>query len=97
MVPRIVLILIIVLLAYIPINFAWGISKMWHGSPTEDNGRYYLNSHGSYTQELTQEEYYQYQAYEVRLFSGHWMFFSFFPFVYFLFIDKKIDKKEPFA
>jgi hypothetical protein len=93
-VPRSMLIVGILLAVYVPINFILFIARMSDGSPTEVNGRYYLNNHGVHTRELTREEYAQYQAYEVRGFSGHWMVFSFVPFVYFVYIEKNIRKSE---
>ena len=90
MVPTPVLILGIILLIYVPINFILFIDRMWEGSPNEDNGIYYLSDHGRYVRELTKEEYFQYQAYEVRGFSGHWMVLSFIPLVYFVFIHDRI-------
>lgn len=66
------------------------VGPLKNGAPTEVKGRYYLNNHGTYSRELTREEYARYQAYEVREFSGVWMVFSYLPFIYFAFLDKKL-------
>jgi hypothetical protein len=87
--PKRFIVLGIILILYVLINFLLFLGHSWNGSPTEMNGRYYLNNHGQYT-EITEQEYKQYQAYEVRGFSGHWMFFSYFGLVYFLFVDRRL-------
>jgi hypothetical protein len=92
-VPRPALIIGIILAIYIPINFILFIGRSLEGSPHEDDGRYYLSDHGTYVRELTEEEYIQYQAYEVRGFSGHWMIFSYIPLVYFGFIHDKMKER----
>ena len=79
----------IILVLYVPINFFLFMGHSWNGSPTEMNSKYYLNNHGQYI-EVTEQEYIQYQAYEVRGFSGHWMFFSYFGLIYFLFVDRRL-------
>jgi hypothetical protein len=89
LIPKKFILLGIILVLYVPINFILFMGHNWNGSPTEINGKYYLNNHGQYT-EITEPEYRQYQAYEVRGFSGHWMFISYLGLVYFLFVDRRL-------
>lgn len=93
-VPLPVLILGITLLFYTIVNFVIFMGLVGGGSPAEDNGRYYLSNHGNYIRELTEDEYHQYQAYEVRGFSGHWLIFSFVPSAYCLFIHRSARDEE---
>ena len=41
-----------------------------------ENGRHYLSNHGDIIRELSAAEYYQFQLYQLRLFSGFWILFS---------------------
>ena len=45
------------------------------GVPSIINGKKVLQSHGEVIKELTDKEFFRYQAYTFRAFSGHWMFF----------------------
>ena len=45
------------------------------GVPSIVNGKKVMQSHGQVIKELSDKEYFQYQAYTFRAFSGHWMFF----------------------
>jgi hypothetical protein len=46
------------------------------GVPTEGPRGYSLESHGTKVRALSEEEFHQYQAYEVRLFSSAWLIFA---------------------
>lgn len=63
------------LLFYVIFNFIFSISKLDGGNPNIVKGIYVLSSHGSILKKLTFEEYYKYQSYEVRLYSGHSIIF----------------------
>jgi hypothetical protein len=93
-VPPPILLVGVALLFYTVVNFVLFMGLMGGGSPVQDSGRYYLSNHGTYTRELTQDEYHQYQAYEVRGFSGHWLIFSFVPFAYCVFIHRRTRDVE---
>lgn len=56
---------------YAIINFAIFFFLCHDCPPSERNGQYFLKS----GQEITQNEFHRYQAYEARGFSGHWMIF----------------------
>lgn len=70
-------------LIYASINFQLFWGSMEGGSPTFDNGSYYLHNHGTKIRDLTEYEYLRFQAYEVRGFSGHWMIFSLIPTIFY--------------
>ena len=55
------------------------------GSPSIQDGKFVLQSHGRLIRALTEPEYTAFKANEIRGFSGHWMVFYFVPFAYFLF------------
>lgn len=74
--------------AYAMINFMLFIGLSEGGSPAIENGRYILQSHGTFIRELTESEYNWQQAYITRGFSGHWLLFYLAPAVYFLFNQK---------
>jgi hypothetical protein len=60
---------------YAIVNFVIFIFLMSSGSPYRENGRFVLKDHGKLVRQITEQEYHQYKAYEVRGFSGHWMLF----------------------
>ena len=57
-------------------NFVLFIILMEGGAPSERDGKYVLHTHGTVIRELSEAEYHQKRAYELRGFSGHWMAFS---------------------
>jgi hypothetical protein len=61
---------------YAFVNFGIFIVLSEGGGPHERDGRYFIMSHGTVLRELSEAEFHQHQAYEVRGFSGHWMLFS---------------------
>ena len=94
-VPLPILLVGIALSIYAIANFFAFMVLNPEGAPVDDNGRYYLSNHGTLVRELTEDEYHQHQAYEVRGLSGHWMVFSYAPFAYFLFIHNTLrDEAE---
>lgn len=59
---------------YALINFLlFAISQQ--GSPDIRDEQYFLQSHGHFIRNLTEQEYQHYKANEVRGFSGHWIAF----------------------
>lgn len=76
---------------YAIINFALFMPLMEGGSPSVKNGNYYLQSHGRKIRDLTKDEYLRFQSYELRGFSGHWMFFSIVPMTYFLMVYPRLQ------
>lgn len=94
-VPIPVLLLGVALVIYAVVNFVVAMGLNSGGQPVEDNGQYYLSEHGHYVRELTEDEYHQRQAYELRGVSGHMMLFSYVPFAYFTFIHHNLrDEAE---
>lgn len=74
------------LVVYVAINFIVFIGESSQGSPKEKDGQFYLSNHGRIVREIDVDEYKKREAYTVRGFSGHWMIFSFLPFVYFRYL-----------
>ena len=77
---------------YALVNLPLSLSFMEGGSPSAKNGHYYLQSHGRKIRDLTKEEYRRFRAYEVRAFTGHWMFFSIIPMTYFLKVHPRLQE-----
>lgn len=73
--PRWMQRLTIVAFIYMIVNFVVFIILTHAGSPYKENGRYVLRDHGKFVRSITQAQYHRYRAYEVRGFSGHWVFF----------------------
>jgi hypothetical protein len=73
--PRWMQLLTGVAFVYALVNFAVFIFLISSGSPYKENGQYVLKDHGKLVRQITEQEYHQYRAYEVRGFSGHWMIF----------------------
>jgi hypothetical protein len=75
----------IVLMVYVMANFALGMWALDGGSPEIRDGQYVLQQHGRLLRVLSSDEYRAYKAWEVRMFSGHWLIFYFMPFAFFAF------------
>lgn len=74
--PRWLKVMTVTLLAYALVNFVTFIA-LAEGGVSENHGNsYFVSSHGKVVRELTEDEYHQHQAYELRGFSGVWMAFS---------------------
>ncbi len=62
--------------AYTFFNFFFTIFVLLEGGgPHIVDGQYVLSNHGEIIRQLTEAEYIKCHAYEIRLFSGHWMVF----------------------
>jgi hypothetical protein len=73
--PRPVMLLSILFLAYAMINI-WLVMLTGEGATADIiDGKYVLHNHGDIVKELTEKEYYRYEASTLRGFSGHWMAF----------------------
>jgi hypothetical protein len=70
---------------YAIINFVLFAVATQGGNPVVEAGQYLLKSHGHLIRELSRPEYEALRANELRGFSGHWLFFYFVPFAYFMF------------
>jgi hypothetical protein len=66
-------------------NFIAFLALSHGGTPESHNRIYVLADHGRVLQTLTPDQYRWQQVYEVRFFSGHWIFFLLLPMLYFLF------------
>ena len=75
----------VVLMAYVMVNFAWGMWALDGGSPDIRDGQYVLQQHGQVIRTLSADDYRGYKAWEVRMFSGHWLIFYFMPLAFFAF------------
>lgn len=65
------------LVVYVPFNFIFTLLRLGGGSPAIRGGQYVLLNHGKLIRTLTESQYHLYNAYVIRLFSGHWMMFYF--------------------
>ena len=61
-------------LIYATINFMFFMGSQ-NGTPEFSEGQYYLQSHDSFIRNITEQEYYHFQANVLRGFSGHWIAF----------------------
>ncbi|MGV8118980.1 MAG: hypothetical protein AB2L14_04365 [Candidatus Xenobiia bacterium LiM19] len=68
------------LFIYAFFNFFFTIFLLKQGgcNPVSENGTYYLKNKGHIVREISENEYEKQRAYDVRLFSGHWMIFYLF-------------------
>lgn len=57
------------------LNFLWNFQQLEGGSPDREDGRYILSNHGTFVRELTESEYREMRVAELRLMSGHPIFF----------------------
>lgn len=71
-------ILINMLFLYVFINFFLCLRGLAGGAPEIADGAYILNNHGTVTS-ITREEYVSASFTQLRMFSGHWILFSFLP------------------
>jgi hypothetical protein len=65
----------IFLIIYSSINFWLFKTISDEGSANIVDGVYVLQNHGSFVRELTELQYNEYKANNLRGFSGHWMLF----------------------
>lgn len=77
--PEWMRVVFIVLTVYTAMNFALCFILLEEGSPDIWDGRYVLQNHGEFIKEVSQEAYQRFVSYEIRLFSGHWIVFYFYP------------------
>ncbi len=62
---------------YALVNFAlFMVLSQGGGVPDQRDGKYVLHSHGKVLRELSEAEYHQQRAYEVRGSASHWMMFA---------------------
>jgi hypothetical protein len=89
----------IVVVIYVGVNFTLFMrSAAGQGTPVvETDGTFVLKEGSRTVRTLTENEYRQLQARVVRGFSGHWLFFSYIPLVYFGVIDRRMTASEPAA
>lgn len=78
---------------YAGMNFLLFMLHTEGGMPAVQDGKYLLLNHGKLIRQLTPSEFASFKTNELRSFSGHWLFFYFFPAAYFLFW--KSPKAEP--
>jgi hypothetical protein len=78
------------LMSYVAFNFIACAIELRFASPAIWSGEYVLQSHGSLVKKLTLSEYTHYQYIEARLFSGHWLIFSFVPMVFYFYNIKNV-------
>jgi hypothetical protein len=74
-IPPLMIGLVIILMIYAFINFAYFIADSHEGQAELRNGKYLLVNHGKVVRELDYEEYKAQKSKTSRGFSGHWMVF----------------------
>jgi hypothetical protein len=74
--------LLVVVFAYGVFNFFLCAYLTGGGNAALVDGEFVLRSHGRILAHLTQVEYHAHKAYELRLFSGGWLFFYAMPAIY---------------
>jgi hypothetical protein len=74
--------IIILLLIYSFINFFISFYSIIDGTPVIDNGKYFQNNHGVFT-EITKEVYVQLKYTMIKMYSGFWILFSLLSMLYF--------------
>jgi hypothetical protein len=72
-----------ILVTFVGYNFVSCAFELKFLSPEYMNGKYVLHSHGKVVQELSSSEYTHYKFIEARMFSGHWLAFSFVPMAFY--------------
>jgi len=77
------------------VNFALFAAATQGGNPAMEAGKYVLKNHGRLIRELSGAEYEALRANELRGFSGHWLFFYFVPFAYFIFAKRPGPPNPP--
>ncbi len=93
--PRWVITLGTIIFIYVIVNFVLFILASKGGSPSIHDGKFVLQDHGRLIREITASEYASFRANEVRGFSGHWIFFYFVPFAYFMFAKTSTPYIKP--
>lgn len=71
-------------MGYVMYNFFAFVGEVPGSLREVHDGGYELHSHGRVIRALTRVEYEHLQTLEVRGFSGHWVFFSLLPLVFFI-------------
>jgi len=95
MFPDWVVVLFALTLVYAVVNFFLFMLATGGGSPSMTaGGQYVLNDHGRVVREISAQEYAGFRANEVRGFSGHWIYFYFIAFAYFM-LRKRDTQARP--
>ena len=61
---------------YAMVNFVLFVILSEGGGPSQRDGKYVIEDHGTVVREISEAEFHRKQAYIVRGFSGHWMLFA---------------------
>lgn len=72
--PKLIAAISIFFFVYAMVNFLLFMAEALEGAPQIIDGKYVINNHGEIT-EISQQEYKNAKANEIRGFSGHWMAF----------------------
>jgi len=83
--PRWAFILLMAAFFYAIANFVMFIILSEGGSPLIREGKFVLQSHGTFIRELTENEYHIQRAYVMRCFSGFWLLIYLLQVLYFFF------------
>ncbi|QXE84908.1 hypothetical protein KP003_10860 [Geomonas nitrogeniifigens] len=85
-IPDVLFFLGIAAFIYVLINFGTCMVGMEFGGPLVEDGKFLLKNHGKVIRALTELEYRKMKSYEMRLFSGHWVIFSYLPALFFTYV-----------
>ena len=90
---NIVLAVITITFVFTIINFYFGITILANGSPEIKNNIFVQNDHGKIIQ-ISEQLFYKLKYAEIRLFSGHWVFFSIIPMFAFFYDIREVEKTD---
>jgi hypothetical protein len=79
---------------YVGFNFLVGMAWLGEGGPATNGRRYWLQNHGRYVRELSESEFRQYRAHEVRFFSGHYFAFIIPPVLWYVFVVPRLRQEK---
>jgi hypothetical protein len=79
---------------YVGLNFLVGMAWLGEGGPATNGRRYWLQNHGRYVRELSESEFRQYRAHEVRLFSGHYFAFIMPSVLWYVFVVPRLRQEK---
>ena len=85
------------LVIYAILNFVICLGLMEGGSPELTASGYILSNHGAIIRPLTEVEYWKMKAYELRLFTGHFLVFLGVPMLYFRYANHRCANGEVLA
>jgi hypothetical protein len=75
---------------YVGISFIMGMVLLRDGQPERHGRQFWLQDHGRYVRDITESEFYMYEARGVRFFTGHYLAFALPPVLWFTFVRPRL-------